>query len=268
MPNVQLTQGLRQEYVSLFNSCLIRPERAKEVDRIVAKLAANRTRYDEAAGKAGVPWSFVAVVHNMEASLNFSTHLHNGDPLLRRTVQVPKGRPLAGNPPFTWEVSAADALGLKGLGKGTDWSLAGTLYQIERYNGWGYRLYHTHVLSPYLWSASTHYISGKYVADGTWSDTAKSAQLGAAVLLRRMSENGDIEFRDQPAPTPDTGPMVVSYATRKPTDPATIQRAIELQTWLNHFPGVFVKIDGYPGKRTSEAYQKITGHYLPGDPRA
>jgi hypothetical protein len=42
----------------------------------------------------------------------------------------------------------------------------------------------------------------------------------------------------------------------------------ELQTWLNSFPGVFVKIDGVPGKRTSEAWRLVTGAYLPGDPRA
>ena len=45
-------------------------------------------------------------------------------------------------------------------------------------------------------------------------------------------------------------------------------RAKELQRWLNTFPGIFVKIDGVPGPRTSEAYRKVTGSYLPGDPRS
>lgn len=48
-----------------------------------------------------------------------------------------RGRPRTGNPPFTWEVSAADALSLRGLGRDTERSLAGTLFQIEGYNGWG-----------------------------------------------------------------------------------------------------------------------------------
>jgi hypothetical protein len=99
---------------------------------------------------------------------------------------------------------------MRGIGSGSDWSLAGSLYQIEGYNGWGYRLYHTHVLSPYLWSYSVHYTSGKYVADGTWSDTAKSGQCGAAVLLRRMAESRQIEFPDQPAPDAATPPLIVS----------------------------------------------------------
>jgi hypothetical protein len=155
---------------------------------------------------------------------------------------------------------------MKGLGAGTDWSLAGTLYQVERYNGWGYRLYHQHVLSPYLWSFSNHYISGKYVADGTWSDTAVSKQCGAAVLLRRMTETGQIEFYDQPVPG-DTARPLINYSKSKSSDPAIAARVESLQRWLNTFPGIFVKVDGIPGKRTSTAYKRVTGAYLSGDPR-
>lgn len=198
MPSVPLSEALRREYENLFNTCVIRSERGKELDALVAKLQANKPRYLKVSGAAGIPWGFVAVIHNMEASLNFTKHLHNGDPLTGRTVQVPAGRPKDGNPPFTWEESASDALTLKRLGAETDWSLAGTLYQLERYNGFGYRLHHAHVLSPYLWSFSNHYQSGKYVADGTWSDTAVSKQSGAAVLLRRMAENSQIEFAGSP----------------------------------------------------------------------
>jgi lysozyme family protein len=268
MPTVQLTPTLRNEYENLFNSCLIRPEFMNAVDGIVAKLQVNKPRYQNVSGSIGIPWGFIAVIHNMEASLNFTKHLHNGDPLTARTVQVPAGRPKSGNPPFTWEESAIDALTLKGLGSGTDWSLAGTLYQLERYNGWGYRLYHQHVLSPYLWGYSNHYTSGKYVADGTWSDTAVSKQCGSAVLLRRMAENGQVDFSDQPAPVHDALPLVLGYSLHKSTDPYVEKHAEDLQRWLNTFPGIFVKVDGVPGDRTSDAYKKVTGAYLPGDPRA
>jgi lysozyme family protein len=127
-----------------------------------------------------VPWYFT--IHN-RSDMNHQA-LHNGDPLSARTVQVPAGRPPKGQPPFTWEESAADALALKRLDAQTDWTLAGTLYQLECYNGWGYRRHHPHVLSPYLWSFSGHYTCGKYVADGRWSEAATSRQCGAAVLLR------------------------------------------------------------------------------------
>ncbi len=268
MPTVNLTAALRAEYDRLFESCVIRPERAAAVDAIVAKLQAQQTRYQQAGQSLRIPWYFVALIHNMEASLDFTRHLHNGDPLSARTVQVPKGRPKTGAPPFTWEFSAADALSMKGLSADTDWSLAGLLYQLERYNGWGYRLYHAHVLSPYLWSFSSHYTSGKYVADGTWSDTARSAQCGAAVLLRRMAERGIVQFQDQPAPATSAAPLVSRHARKKPSSAEAVARAEDLQRWLNTFPGIFVKVDGAPGDKTSEAYQKVTGNFLPGDPRS
>lgn len=266
MPNVSLTPRLREEYERLFNSCIIRPERATEASRILSQIDANRAKYKAVEISLGIPWSFTAVIHNMESSLSFQGHLHNGDSLRARTVNVPKNRPLTGNPPFSWEESAADALTMKKLSAQTDWSLAGTLYQIELYNGWGYRLYHAHVLSPYLWSFSTHYSSGKYVSDGSWSETAKSAQCGAAVLLRRMAELQLIEFTDQPI-SAVSEPLVVTYSIRKSRNAAVVAQAEALQRWLNTFPGVFTKIDGVPGKGTSDAFHAVTGRFLPGDPR-
>ncbi|MBC9250443.1 hypothetical protein A9179_09180 [Pseudomonas alcaligenes] len=267
MARIALTSALRSEYENLFNSCQIRPAKAGDVETLVQQLQSNSARYQRVGQKLGIPWGFIAVVHNLESSQRFDRHLHNGDPLSARTVQVPAGRPKAGNPPFTWEQSAEDALLLKKLGSSTDWSLAGTLYQLELYNGFGYRLYHPHVLSPYLWGYSNHYDSGKYVQDGTWSDSAVSKQCGAAVLLRRMAERGLIEFADQPRPAARAEPLVVGYSMQASADPAQVQRVESLQLWLNGFPGVFVKVDGIPGQRTSEAYRLVTGSYLPGDPR-
>ena len=151
--------------------------------------------------------------------------------------------------------------------RGTDWSLAGTLFQIEGYNGWGYRRQHPQVLSPYLWSFSSHYTRGKYIADGTWSDTAVSKQCGAAVVLRRMAEKGLVSFKDQPTPASGRPPLI-NYSMKKPADPLIVQRVLDLQAWLNTLPGVFVKLDGVPGERASDAFRKVTGRFLPGDPRA
>jgi len=267
MAKVNFTPALRKEYEDLFNGCIIKPEKTAAVEAIIGKLLAKQAVYQAVGDPLGIPWHFIAVIHNMEASLNFTRHLHNGDPLTARTVQVPKGRPVKGTPPFTWEESAIDALTMRGLGKVTDWSLAGTLYQLEGYNGWGYRLYHQHVLSPYLWSYANHYISGKYISDGTWSDTAVSQQCGAAVLLRRMAEHGQISFTDQPAPAVDNAPLVVVYSMQKSPDPTVVAQAEALQRWLNTFPGVFVKVDGVPGEKTSTAFKSVTGEYLPGDAR-
>src|SRR5688572_19382175 len=112
MPSVSLTSALRHEYTDLFNTCSIRPDRAQAVEAIIARFNTNAQRYREAGDPLGIPWFFIAVIHSMEASLDFSRHLHNGDPLTARTFQVPAGRPKSGMPPFTWEESASDALSL------------------------------------------------------------------------------------------------------------------------------------------------------------
>lgn len=267
MASVKLTPALAAEYRALFDSCAILPARAGDVEAIATRIVAAKARY-EAAGKAlGIPWYFIGAVHSLESSLSFATHLHNGDPLTKRTTHVPKDRPL-GNPPFTWEVSATDALKLRGLDKWKDWSLSGLLYALEGYNGFGYRLFHPEVKSPYLWSFSNHYTSGKYVADGTWSPTAKSGQCGAAVLLRRMAERHDILFdaAGNPVASPaeavaSLGPMV-RFSNSKRSD-----LAAELQTALNRFPGIFVRVDGVPGTKTSDAFHAVTGRFLLDDPR-
>ena len=94
------------------------------------------------------------------------------------------GRPV-GHPPFKWEVSASDALVFDGLSTWTNWSLPGTLFVLERFNGFGYRGPDIHILTPYLWSFSNHYTKGKFVRDNVFSPTAVSKQCGAAVLLRQ-----------------------------------------------------------------------------------
>jgi lysozyme family protein len=260
MPRVRLTQVLREEYDRLFDTCEIRSAKVEIVERRVRKIVAARERYIAVIRALGgsIPWHFVAVIHAMESGLDFSRHLHNGDPLTGRTVHVPAGKPVRGAPPFTWEESAEDALVLKRLDSWSDWGLAGTLYKLEDYNGWGYRLYHPHVLSPYLWSYSHHYVSGKYVADGRWSDTAVSRQCGAAVLLRRMAEFGFISLEQPGIPIER-----IRYAPRTYSE-----KVEELQRFFNTLPGVFLKVDGIPGPLTSEAFRKATGRYLIGDRRA
>src|SRR6185503_10373839 len=110
-----------------------------DVDALVAQIAANRKRYAAAGAPVGTPWYVVGVIHALESSLNFSAHLHNGDPLTARTVQVPAGRPPTGIPPFQWEESAIDALTLEAFPSVKLWTVERIAYQLEAYNGWGYR---------------------------------------------------------------------------------------------------------------------------------
>jgi lysozyme family protein len=206
-----LTKGLANEYSLLYESCLIRPNRKAAIAPVVRRLTNNRARYEKVAKALKMPWYVVAVIHQLEAGGDFKRHLHNGDPLTARTTHVPAGRPKTGRPPFTWEVSAIDALTGQGLGAWRDWSVPGALYKLEGYNGWGYRDHHPTVKSPYLWSFSNHYTKGKYVADGNFSPTAVSQQIGAAVLLKQLNDSGNAAV--------ENGPRVLQLANPHVTGP-------------------------------------------------
>jgi lysozyme family protein len=181
-------EALKSEYADLWASMEIRGSKAADINATAGKILEKKTRYKAVEAVTNVPWYVVGIIHAMESGCNFATHLHNGDSLSRRTWQVPAGRPRAGSPPFQWKDSACDALLMKGLEKITEWSIERICFELERYNGHGYRLYHPNVLSPYLWSGTNHYARGKYVADGKWSGTAVSGQSGALGILKRLME--------------------------------------------------------------------------------
>lgn len=206
---------LRGEYARLLGTMTIRPEKLAAADSVTRKIVANRSRYEAVAKATGVPWHLVGVIHAMECGLSFKQHLHNGDPLTARTRQVPAGRPKLGSPPFTWEESAIDALRYDGLDKVTDWSDERECFELEGYNGWGYRKYHPEVLSPYLWSYSNHYRRGKYVQDGKWDPGAVSGQCGAIVLLKRVNALTAAAGSPPPADYVPTTPPSPTSAVQK-----------------------------------------------------
>ena len=188
----KLTAALAKEYSDLFNRCKIAADKMAEVEEVVQRILQYQNRYAAIAAQSNVPWYVIAVIHNMECGLDFTKHLHNGDSLKRRTINVPAGRPETGKPPFTFEESALDALEYDGFTVWSNWSIGGICYKLEGYNGWGYRAHN--INSPYLWSYSNLYTRGKFIRDNVWSDKAVSGQCGAAVILRRMSDDGDIDL--------------------------------------------------------------------------
>jgi lysozyme family protein/peptidoglycan hydrolase-like protein with peptidoglycan-binding domain len=204
--------ALKDEYATLWHAMRLRPERMAEIQYIFGKLTnpANKARYQTVQGSTGVPWYVIAIIHNLEAGRRFDCHLHNGDPLTARTTHVPKNRPPHGNPPFTWEESAKDALEFDGLTGVTSWTIERIAFELEKFNGFGYRNNHPNVKSPYLWSYSNIYVSGKYIADGSWSETAVSDQCGAMVMLRYMIDQGAMTVPSEgtaPQPDPSPGPV-------------------------------------------------------------
>ncbi len=183
--------ALADEYAAWFAAAKIRPEFRESTDWHLTMMRQSRGRYERLGKRLGIPWAFIAATHGLEASFNFRAHFHNGDfPLSRRTRQVPAGRPPNWLPPSDWESSAADALRLLGFTGQGDWSLPRTLYRLEAYNGFGYR--RAGRASPYLWSFSSLYSRGKFVADGKFDPKARSKQCGAAVMLKLLDLGGEL----------------------------------------------------------------------------
>ena len=177
---------LRAEYRQLYKAAIVDKKRTAIINQRVQAISKAKARYENVQAKTKVPWWFIAIVHQLECGGSFSKHLHNGDPLTARTTHVPKGRPAKGNAPFTWEDSAIDALTITGQTKVTDYSLENSLYLLEGYNGYGYRLYHPTVKSPYLWSFTSVYKKGKYVEDGRFDAETVSQQIGAVCFLKAL----------------------------------------------------------------------------------
>lgn len=181
-------EELRDEYAKLFETGKIDPPRQGNVDYYLRHIGLGKGSYADVAQRFGIPWFFIGIIHGMECGFDFNAHLHNGDPLTKKTVRVPKGRPKIGSPPFTWKASCEDAIQLEELDKVADWSVPHMLYRFEKYNGFGYR--RMGLPSPYLWSFSNHYTKGKYVADGKFDPEAVSQQCGAAVILKEGKAKG------------------------------------------------------------------------------
>lgn len=207
-------------YANLWSQAIIRPEHEAAVKSAAEAILAHKQRYVVAAKT--VPWWWTGIIHHMEGNGNFSTHLHNGDSLAARTVHVPQGRPVAGDPPFTWEESAFDALQMHGLTEEHDWSFPKACWNFERFNGFGY--ISKGIDSPYVWSFTTNYTKGKFVADHEFDPNAVSQQCGAAAILKQLIAMGEVQ---------DSVPVAI-VATPKPKD-FTMS---DLQTFLKQFSGI------------------------------
>src|SRR5262245_12465221 len=180
------------EYVRIFDGAVPDASKSASIDKLATVLVSFRPTYEKIQTDLRIPWHFIGLIHCMESNFNFGTHLHNGDSLMHRTMNVPKGRPDAqvADPPFAWTTSATDALTMKGFHTHTDWSLPAQLFRLEQYNGFGYRMRGR--ATPYLWSFSDRYTGGKFVKDGVFDPAATSKQCGAATLLKHLIARGDV----------------------------------------------------------------------------
>lgn len=192
--------------------------RKTEAGMIAARLFKAKSRYLTVEKLTGVPWWFVACVHEREASQNWNTQLGQGDPLDRVSTHVPAGRG-----PFTsWEAGALDAL--KNCqpysARNKDWSIGGALAAFEAYNGLKY--FAAGRPSPYVFSGTSVYDpptgpGGKVLVDHGPIENVVDKQMGcAAMLLALMALDPTITFTGSkitPAPS-------VPQAAPKPPQPS------------------------------------------------
>ncbi|MBP7822721.1 hypothetical protein KA050_00010 [Candidatus Gracilibacteria bacterium] len=160
----------------------------------------NQARYEKVAQATGVPWELIGAIHYREASGDFNTCLHNGDPLGQKTTRVPAGR----GPFNTWEEAAIDALRMKGgVGftsmNGSDGQLRQVAAYAERYNGYGYR--NRGRVSPYVWAGTPKYTGGRFIADHVYDPNSFDKRPGVMpIILSILGKNGV----KPPENTPDT----------------------------------------------------------------
>jgi lysozyme family protein len=149
---------------------------------VAKSLVAAKPRYQTVEASTGVPWFVTAVIHERESGQNWFCSLAQGDPWNRVSVHVPAGR----GPFKSWEDAAIDALVKCApyAARNKDWSVGGTLTQLEEYNGLGYAS--RGIPSPYIWSGTDQYVAGKYVRDGVFDSHAVDQQPGCAGLLMAM----------------------------------------------------------------------------------
>ena len=176
------------DYIKLYEECILTIDfqKRKYLQDIFTIVINNQIAYKTVSSKTDVPWPIIAGIHFRESNQKFTCHLHNGDPLSARTVRVPEGRPIHGEPPFTWVDSAVDAL--SGLWRPSKWDLSGCLEFVERYNGLGYRKHG--INTPYLWDYTSEYTSGLFVADGSFNPSATENRPGVVAILKYMDSKG------------------------------------------------------------------------------
>lgn len=169
------------------------PKFDAEVESFRQAYERNRERYESLAELTGVPPELLAVIHYRENTrdyLNgeFRVYLHNGQQLGNPTTIPPKGKDFD-----DFDEAAIDAINMKSsyISKynlsPTSKDIVAMLCYAEVYNGLGY--YNNGHVSPYIYSGTNIYSSGKYVDEPSGSrylEDVVDEQIGAYLLLNSI----------------------------------------------------------------------------------
>ena len=155
-------------------------------------------RIREAERFANAPWWFIAGIHMRESSFSVKGHFANGDDIIgtnRKTYRWPKGL----GPAATWEESVRQAMEYERRVSSNfdklvnkDMGFREALEAWEIYNGLGFRSkgeYSEYVVG----FTNFHDETGRYVADGRFSRSAKVVRPGAAGMVLYLLEKGKVK---------------------------------------------------------------------------
>lgn len=209
-----------------------------------------KPRYAAVAAKIGEPGAIVVLMalNERESSSSMATYLGNGQRLTRFTTIVPKGR----GPFQSWEAGAEDALHLDHLDDVKDWCWARACYEQELFNGFGYRSRGLH--TPYLWSGTNVYSSGKFISDGVFDASVKDSQLGTIpVMLALVELDKSLDLPGWPAASPWPSMPIPSPHPASPSAEDTVWLQESLNTLLQGKIDTPLLDDGSYGRLTAGA---------------
>lgn len=185
--------ALASEYALLWTRMSVVPRYERTIDNTARRLMKDLRFYAPVSVQTGVPIPVIMCISERESGGRVDRNLAQGDPLTDYSVNVPRGEPKVWHPPpFTFEEAAVRALQIDRLDRvAPNWSIARALYEMEGYNGWGYRdgpRGNPPIRSPYLWGGTNQQQAGKYIRDGVYDPSVMDVQLGVAPVLRRIME--------------------------------------------------------------------------------
>lgn len=142
--------------------------------------------YMSISEKTGVPPELICAIHYRESGGDFTTHLHNGQPLGIETTAVPQSVCFD-----DFEEAAVDALLGKmestGITFDQNTDMATYLTFAETFNGTGYA--DNGYINPYLYSGTSVYTSGKYPRDHYYDPDAVDKQPGVYFIMNVLLDN-------------------------------------------------------------------------------
>jgi len=226
----------------------------RDMQRFKENWLINQYRYQSVSSLTSVPPKLIAALHWRESTGNFNTYLHQGDPLGQPAVNWPNNIPVF----HRWEDAAVHALNMKKgiqdqLQMTSDTTSTATIATYaEAYNGLGY--HYRNVSSPYVYSGTNQYTSGKYVRDSVFNGSTVDSQLGVVPMVGAI---GGLDRELEPKAVDKdflwtrvvAGQQLLRLENNGPVVEALQERLKEL--------GYSVQVDGDFGPATAEAVRQF-----------